>query len=273
MLDFFFFVSKNMSKIFFSVGHGLGFGDPGAVATHSGTTYYEYTVAKNALDRAKVIMKAQGVNVEYVPLDLTLPLRIKWVNANIRNDQCLVELHLNAASAAAQGAEMFHYRNNPASAQLADQLLKVYCKSTGLKSRGIKPDTATRHKKLGIIADVRCRSVLLELGFITNKEDLDTVISKGALGLANIALSWENKPFLSSYGENETQPVISSWAAESVKRAATKGIIKDWSNPQALVEPWRLAHILHNLGGLSHPDGPMTMERFAVALDRLGLLD
>lgn len=262
-----------MPKIFFAVGHGMGFGDPGAVATHSGATYYEHNVAKAALERAKVIMKAQGVDVDYVPLDLTLPLRIKWVNEHIRNDQCLVELHLNAASAAAVGAEMFFYRGNPASEQLADQLLKAYCKSTGLKSRGVKPDTATRHKRLGIIADVRCRSVLLEMGFITNKDDLDIVISKGALGLANIALSWGNKPFLSSYGDKETAQVISGWAAESVKKSVSKGVITDWSRPQDLAEPWWMAHVLYKLGGLSHPEGPLTKERVAKALDTLGLLN
>jgi N-acetylmuramoyl-L-alanine amidase len=257
--------------MYFSVGHGNG--DVGAVATHQGKVSYEFSTCKAVLDRAKVIMKAQGVNVEYVPLDLSLPLRIKWVNANVRNDMALVELHMNAAAASATGAEMFYYRGNAQSEGLADQLLKAYCKSTGLRSRGVKPDTATRHKRLGIIADVRCRSTLIELGFITNKEDLDTVIAKGALGLANIALSWHNKPFLSSFGEKQEEQKISGWAAPSVKKSVDKGIILDWSRPQDLAEPWWMAHILYKLGGLTHAEGPLTKERVAKALDTMGLLD
>ena len=67
---------------------------------------------------------------------------------------------------------------------------------------------------------------------------------------------------------------ISPWAEKSAKKALDKGIITDWSNPQEIIGGEKLEWILENLGLFmkeSH-QGSVTLERYAVALDRAGLL-
>lgn len=259
-----------MSKIWFSVGHGAG--DPGAVAKHNSKVYKEHDECVAILDRAKRIFSSQNINVGYVPIGLSLISRIAWVNKNIRNDHLLIELHMNGNIAGAVGAEMFFRDGDVHGQQRGQKLLDAYVRSTGQKNRGMKPDSTTRHKRLGIIRDVRCKSNLIELGFMS-KEELELMQSKASLGLANIALSFYNKPFLLDYGSKPMEQKVSSWAEESVAKAKKAKIIEDWSTPQDEAKAFWMAHVLHKLGGLKNATDVLTKERVAVALDRLGLLD
>lgn len=263
-----------MSKIWLSCGHGGG--DTGAVATFAGRTYYEHTVALGVLDRAKAILEAQKAEVGFVPDGMTLSARIQWVNKNVRNDSLLIECHMNSGGDAA-GAEMYFYGGNGESQALAEKFLKVYVKSTGQTSRGVKPDTVTRHKRLGIIRDTTPKAILLEMGFITNQKDLEIVQSKGALGVANMALAWYNKPFLDSYGSEKPPQKVSSWAVASVEKAKSfigvtgEPVWSGWDRPQDEVQAYTLAHVFHKLGVRSHGEGILTNEEAVVCMDRLGL--
>lgn len=262
-----------LAQVWFSVGHGNG--DPGAVAVHNNVRYKEYEMCKQVVERVKRICEGQQISIGIVPYDLPLATgRIPWVNKNIRNDAVLVEVHMNSTgNSTVSGAEIF-YRDGDIHGQIrADKLLKAYVTTTGQKSRGSKADSTTRHKRLGIIRDVRCKSHLIELGFISNAAEVEVVQSKAAIGLVNMALSWYNLPFLLDYGEKQMKQEISEWAKPSMEKARKKGIIENQTTPQDEVKAWWLAHVLHKLGGLSSPHDVLTQERLAVALDRLGLFD
>jgi len=55
---------------------------------------------------------------------------------------------------------------------MANTLISKYCNITGFHNRGVKPDTATRHKKLGWIRDIKVWSLLIECCFIDNPDDM-----------------------------------------------------------------------------------------------------
>jgi len=183
-----------MAKIWFSIGHGYN-GDPGAVAYHDKIQYTEYKQCCKIIERAKEIMKMQNLNIGYVPLALSLKERIRWVNQNCKGNEMLIELHMNSAGAEVKGAEMFFRDGNAYFQGIAEKFLKAYVKSTGQTSRGAKSDSTTRFKRLGIIRDTVPYALLIELGFITNKQELEVMISRSALGIANVALSLFNLPF------------------------------------------------------------------------------
>lgn len=260
-----------MSKIWFSVGHGGS--DPGATRKYNNVIFKEHDECKAILERAKRIFDAQNISVGYIPLGLTLVNRCQWINHNVRNDHLVVELHMNAGVETATGAEMFYRDGVVIDQQRCEMLLGAYVKSTGQKSRGSKPDSATRHKRLGIIRDVRCKSNLIEFGFISNKTELELMQVKSALGVVNMALAFYNLPFLLNYGSEPMKQKVSDWALDSVLKAKKKGIILDWSTPQDEAKSFWMAHVLKNLGALADTTDLLTKERVAVALDRIGLLD
>jgi hypothetical protein len=74
---------------------------------------------------------------------------------------------------------------------------------------------------------------------------------------------------------NKLNPVISSWAEASKEKAIKSGIIKDWTNPQEKIGGEKLEWILENAGVLDRKqhEGFVTLEQFAVVLDRLNLLN
>ena len=55
---------------------------------------------------------------------------------------------------------------------IAKTLIDKYCDITGYKNRGAKPDTSTRHGRLGWIRDTKPWATLIECCFIDNKDDM-----------------------------------------------------------------------------------------------------
>lgn len=261
--------------LWFSAGHGREFGDTGALAVHGKVQYAEADVIRQVLDRAREITKQQGLAVSYIPYGLKLSdgTRLAWIRNNVTSEDVLVELHMNSAGSTASGTEMFYQAGQEAERVLADKYLKAYLRATGQRNRGVKPDTASPRKQLAMVR-LHCPSVLLEMGFLSNNEDLDMVFNKAALGVVNIALSYHNKPFLD---KDPTAQVVSPWAEASVEKVKNfvgprgKKVWENWKNPQDELSAYTFAHILYKLGALDSPEGILTNERACVALDRLGL--
>lgn len=68
---------------------------------------------------------------------------------------------------------------------------------------------------------------------------------------------------------------VSTWAEVAKEKAIKKGIITDWKNPKDKIAGERTEFILEKLGLLdkNQHEGFVTLEQFAVVLDRLKLLD
>jgi len=164
--------------IYIVAGHGAG--DPGAVANR--TT--EADVAERITSQ---LIKKYPKQLARVPSGKTLRNKIRWINSNLSSNDKLISLHMNAAgSDQAHGAEIYYYGGDEQSKDEATRMLGVYCKETGLWNRGAKTDFSTRHGRLGIVRDTKPWAFLIELSFITNREDLNIALSKGADGVAEM---------------------------------------------------------------------------------------
>lgn len=68
---------------------------------------------------------------------------------------------------------------------------------------------------------------------------------------------------------------VSTWAEKAKAKAEKKGIITDWTNPKEKIAGEKMEWILEKLGLLdkNQHEGFVTLEQYAVVLDRLNLLD
>ena len=79
----------------------------------------------------------------------------------------------------------------------------------------MKPDSSTRHGRLGIIRDTKPTAYLLELGFIQN--DLETVRQKAAIALAQGILKYLNKPLMTEIQLADWEKVALDYASKAIK--------------------------------------------------------
>lgn len=187
-----------------SLGHGGG--DGGARA--NGTT--ENAEVTKVAEQAQKILATQGVQIVLVP-DGTLAQRIKWINSN--KIEMVIELHLDSAPGAS-GCTLFYYDGFNQVRDSGKPLLDTYSQYSGIKSRGMKPDSSTRHGRLGIIRDTKPTAYLLELGFIQN--DLETVRTKSAVALAQAILQYLNKPLMTEIQLQEWEKKALEYAKNSI---------------------------------------------------------
>lgn len=87
--------------------------------------------------------------------------------------------------------------------------------------------------------------------------------------------AWVRQHYLNPWEWLKAAPTIPDWAKSAAEKARAKGIIKDWSNPLELVGGEKLEYIFENLGifDKSKHEGKVTLSRFAVGLDKIGVLD
>ncbi|MGQ4647824.1 hormogonium tapered terminus morphoprotein TftA [Lyngbya aestuarii] len=157
-----------MGRIIVSAGHDLR--NTGAVAL--GTTESREMM----LTRDLVVKELQTTGVEFVsvPDNLDLQETISWINANSVRGDVAVELHGNIFNGSVRGTEAFHIANNSQRQKDAQLLLdSLLAAVPGLTSRGVKPDTSSQFPQgLAFCRRVAIASILLELCFIDNREDL-----------------------------------------------------------------------------------------------------
>lgn len=148
-----------MRRIYISAGHDDK--DSGAVANG----VKEADVVRDFRDLVGYYLGKQGI--DYIAdghKGVNIPLReaIKIVPKG----GVSVEFHLNAATPAATGVETL---SKPEHYELGKALCEAVSKRLGIRNRGAKPENSGQHKTL---AFVQAGGLILELFFITNKDDL-----------------------------------------------------------------------------------------------------
>lgn len=113
----------------------------------------------------------------------------------------VIEIHFDSATETAQGTTGFYCEGSTSSKNLAQKINDRV--DDYFKNRGIKPDTSTRHGRLGILRETNAPAMLLETCFISNKVDMTTYKEKklliaqaivhGALDYFNIPLPAKGK--------------------------------------------------------------------------------
>lgn len=152
-------------KIILNAGHSL---------SESGAAYHSTTESKEVIkirDKLTPLLE-QSFDVIVVPDDLNLIDSIKWVNERCDDieDGLAFSIHLNAGGGF--GAETLYYGGDENSRKIAQAIIDKYCGLTRFRNRGAKPDSGTRHGRLGWIRDVKPWSCLIECCFIDSLDDL-----------------------------------------------------------------------------------------------------
>lgn len=151
--------------LFLSAGHSNS--DSGAVANG----YSEAALMTEF--RNLVIFYVSNAQVPFISdgkKSDNLPL--KHAMSMARQATIAVEFHLNSGPAGAGGVETL---SAPKDFQLGAKLCYAVSRVLGIQNRGPKPEDAGHHSRLGF---VQAGGLILELFFITNKEELQKYLDK-----------------------------------------------------------------------------------------------
>lgn len=147
-------------KILINAGHGGS--DPGAVKKIREVDF-NYPFAQKIIDRIRAL---GGDVADLIPSVGGSAKAVAIANAYGR-DTVLLSIHANCCGGT--GYEVFYadgfYRGK--TQELVEVVHNAYVQS-GLRKRGIKPDTQTAVKRLTILRDTVMPACLLECGFVDN---------------------------------------------------------------------------------------------------------
>ncbi|MBA4851362.1 N-acetylmuramoyl-L-alanine amidase [Emticicia sp. BO119] len=87
-------------------------------------------------------------------------------------ENIICDLHFNAGSPSATGCEVYIPENADAIEQtLARKLSAAIATTLGIKNRGVKPESNSQHKRLGIMRP-QGKNLLVEICFISSNYDM-----------------------------------------------------------------------------------------------------
>jgi N-acetylmuramoyl-L-alanine amidase len=151
-------------RIFLNNGHHLK--DSGAV--HHG---HEESQMAIELGNSVALALETFVEVLVVPDDLNLKDSIKWVNDQATEHDFAFSTHFNSHNNQyVRGTEVYYA--NTREKELAITFAEEVSKAGGFKNRGPRHDSATWVGSLGWLRNLKCDSVLLEVCYLTNHEDM-----------------------------------------------------------------------------------------------------
>lgn len=182
-----------MYRVILDPGHGGS--DSGAVSKFGENTYRErYQNFRIAEEVAKGL-EIQGVKV-YMTRELmeTISLdRRCWLQRVTRAD-CFVSVHCNSFhEPSANGTEVFYH--DPRAQKLAGTVYHELIKELDLAKRGVKKDTHHLPYALKVLSVPQVKSILVEVGFISNEKDLKMFSQHERTGsaIASGIFSWLTK--------------------------------------------------------------------------------
>ncbi|WP_162144686.1 N-acetylmuramoyl-L-alanine amidase [Peribacillus kribbensis] len=154
--------------------------DAGHGGTDPGSAGYSPALKKAVLEKDLTLMMVQktaallkdaGANVILTRSSDTYPsLQARVDLAEKYHADAFVSVHYNAGSSTASGLETYYY-TQAKDQKLADCIQREMVKATSMRDRGVKKES------LHVVRENSQPAVLLELGFISNQKELDTIIS------------------------------------------------------------------------------------------------
>lgn len=174
-------------KIYISCGHNLGKNtifsprDQGAITKWpDGTLITEYTYARKiAREMSKI--RLPGIDFVFVPDGMNLNQRIKWINERAVDGDMCIELHMDSFTKPdANGSTLYYMGGSDYARDKGLVFENEYTRVTWIRNRGVKPDISVGHGRLGFVRDTKCLAYLLEMGFLTNESDRNSVWLKSA---------------------------------------------------------------------------------------------
>lgn len=151
--------------IFLFAGHNLK-SDPGAVAG-------KRTEARETVNlRKEVVFQLKQLQANFAIDDDMDDLRQTLAKANTGSGSVVLDLHFNAGPVEATGVEVLVGDDaTAADMAFAKAVLNTTTSALGLRNRGVKKESETPRKRLGIMRE-QGRVCLLEVCFISNPSDM-----------------------------------------------------------------------------------------------------
>ena len=229
-----------MSKYKIVIDAGHGGKDSGAV----GNSLKEKDINLRVTLKVGKELENLGYEVIYTrKTDLFLELHQRANIANQSNADAFVSIHINATeNITAQGYETFSYPTSAKGARLAKDIhdsiigAKLYTKNRGTKTANF-----------AVLRQTKMPAALIELGFITNKEDVQLMTSKEDEFVEAI-VKGINKYF--GVKELEKDDIKGHWAEKEINKVIAEGVM------------------IGDEKGF-RPDEPVTRAELAVVLSRL----
>ncbi|HAC0801494.1 N-acetylmuramoyl-L-alanine amidase [Listeria monocytogenes] len=221
-----------MAKVAIFGGHN-GTSESGA----SGNGLTEKAVAKEAAQIATAYAKACGHSVVN-GFGKPLSERIKY--ANSENVVAVLELHTNVGGG--QGAETLYCEGVASAKEDAITVAKAGS-IKGLKNRGAKGDTTTRHGRLGIVRDTKAPALLHELFFIDSASDVAIWKNNKKAIIESITKEWLKRRGLNSVPKTTTskpapaKPTTPSKPATSNNTYKNKKLVSKAANLRFYSKP------------------------------------
>lgn len=145
--------------------------------------YTEYDVVQSIIwDFLSKYPTVAGQKVIQIPTKLNITQRLKWLKANaVEGRDTVIELHMDAGIIGKSTGSMAYYRTgNHWAEDEVKQFMVGYSSASGIPTKRVVESKTSRFGKLGIIDDSNVFTFLVEMGFITNVEDLKKVRKNGA---------------------------------------------------------------------------------------------
>lgn len=157
--------------IYLIAGHnGPGTGAHGVNGTDEG----EMTIELR--DDLAQILRCDGVDVTVDDERMKLRNVLTWLGSIVGKKDIVIDIHFNAFSDKnAHGTEVFIPATaTPCEKYLAYDLLQSMCHALGTRSRGVKVESSSQHRRIGILSGAprAATNVLIEVCFITNENDV-----------------------------------------------------------------------------------------------------
>jgi hypothetical protein len=244
-----------MPKLYLSAGH-----QGGETGTRGPAGQREELITRDIVDLAA------KEEVGTVP-HLKLADRIRWINTNLTAEQYLIELHMDSSDGLTEeDFGVYYYGGSDFAKKQAEKLAKAYSDIMGVKRYWVRPDTSARFGRLGIIRDTK------PIAFILEMADIDIPPEKLAR-LKALFPKFLIAARIAAFGNDPDAP--SDWAAHSwgelYKNEQIRGAFGD-VKPKHEVSTDFILRTLAAADIVADENQPLTAERWAVIMDRLGLL-
>lgn len=153
--------------------------------TFNPPVFNEHHECEKMVTQAYGILKQEGYTVWACPFTYDLPTKIKWANKVGKSSDLLIEVHMDSFAETSTGGTVYYLTESDLAKHWAEKMAVTLAMSTGLQNRGAKGDTTNRHGRLAIVRDTKPLAFLLEMGFISNPEDMRRVREFGAQAIVD----------------------------------------------------------------------------------------
>jgi len=186
-------ISAHLRTLFVDLGHSSRF--PGASGVKREIAWnrdiWSYLKSKLDLSKWNVVLVPESYGLFDLTSNGNLINRIKYINSRCKDGDWVLSIHGNAASNPnVRGVTTCYMGGSEYMLKKAVSLSQAYSKATGtpLWGSGAFDDRMSRYKRLGMVRDTRPPALLIECGFVTNKDDM----SVGPMNIAEAIAKWFN---------------------------------------------------------------------------------